>query len=86
MPTTVRRCPSRARLEPIPSRRESATPPLDDGAAGIATTIVRVLDRARIAVDDMQVHQPSLDDVFFALTGHPAERERADERDLGEAA
>jgi ABC-2 type transport system ATP-binding protein len=60
--------------------------PLDDGAAGIATTIVRVLDRARIAVDDMQVHQPSLDDVFFALTGHPAERERADERDLGEAA
>jgi ABC-2 type transport system ATP-binding protein len=60
--------------------------PLDDGAAGIATTIVRVLDRARIAVDDMQVHQPSLDDVFFALTGHPAEPERADERDLGEAA
>jgi ABC-2 type transport system ATP-binding protein len=59
---------------------------LDDGAAGIATTIVRVLDRARIAVDDMQVHQPSLDDVFFALTGHPAEPERADERDLGEAA
>jgi ABC-2 type transport system ATP-binding protein len=46
--------------------------PLDHGA-GVATTIVRALDDARIAVDDVQVHQPSLDDVFFALTGHGAE-------------
>jgi len=23
-----------------------------------------------VTVDDVQVHQPSLDDVFFALTGH----------------
>ena len=40
---------------------------------GLATTVVRALDDAGIAVDDVQVHQPSLDDVFFALTGHPAE-------------
>jgi hypothetical protein len=39
---------------------------------GLATTIVRALDAAGITVDDVEVHQPSLDDVFFAVTGHPA--------------
>jgi ABC-2 type transport system ATP-binding protein len=43
------------------------------GAAGLATTVVRALDDAGITVDDVEVHQPSLDDVFFALTGHPTE-------------
>jgi daunorubicin resistance ABC transporter ATP-binding subunit len=50
-----------------------------DGTAGVATTVVRALDAAGIAVDDVQVHPPSLDDVFFALTGHPAEPEVDDE-------
>jgi ABC-2 type transport system ATP-binding protein len=31
---------------------------------------VRALDTAGITVDDVEVRQPSLDDVFFALTGH----------------
>ena len=38
--------------------------------AGLATAVVRALDQAGITVDDVEVHQPSLDDVFFALTGH----------------
>jgi ABC-2 type transport system ATP-binding protein len=38
---------------------------------GLATTVVRALDDAGITVDDVALHQPSLDDVFFALTGHP---------------
>ncbi|HEY7398873.1 MAG TPA: ATP-binding cassette domain-containing protein [Gaiellaceae bacterium] len=42
---------------------------------GLATTIVRALDADGIAVDDVQVHQPSLDDVFFALTGQLTETE-----------
>ena len=37
---------------------------------GLATAVVRTLDEAGITVDDVEVHQPSLDDVFFALTGH----------------
>ena len=35
--------------------------------------MVRALDAAGISVDDVEVHQPSLDDVFFSLTGHPTE-------------
>ena len=51
---------------------------------GLATRIVRALDVAGITVDDVQVHQPSLDDVFFALTGHAAEDgdEEADNEEL----
>jgi ABC-2 type transport system ATP-binding protein len=40
---------------------------------GLATMVVRALDAAGLSVDDVEVHQPSLDDVFFALTGNPAE-------------
>jgi daunorubicin resistance ABC transporter ATP-binding subunit len=49
---------------------------------GLATTIVRVLDEVGVVVDDVQVHQPSLDDVFLALTGRGAEDE--EERELEE--
>jgi ABC-type multidrug transport system ATPase subunit len=50
---------------------------------GLASTVVRALDAAGITVDDVEVHQPSLDDVFFALTGRPAElAENRDESDL----
>lgn len=38
---------------------------------GLATAVVRILDQAGALVDDVAVRQPSLDDVFFALTGHP---------------
>jgi hypothetical protein len=33
---------------------------------------VRALDHAGVLVDDVEVQQPSLDDVFFALTGGAA--------------
>ena len=46
--------------------------------AGLATQVVRALDDAGVTVDDVQVHQPSLDDVFFALTGHAVEPDDAD--------
>jgi ABC-2 type transport system ATP-binding protein len=41
--------------------------------AGLASTVVRALDAAGITVDDVEVHPPSLDDVFFSLTGHATE-------------
>ena len=43
--------------------------------SGLATSVVRALDAAGIRVDDAEVLQPSLDDVFFALTGAPREPE-----------
>ncbi len=46
-------------------------------AAGLASPVVRALDEAGISVDYVEVHQPSLDDVFFALTGHPTEEAAA---------
>ena len=46
---------------------------------GLVTAVVRALDDAGVAVDDVEMHHPSLDDVFFALTGHAAEEPVADE-------
>jgi ABC-2 type transport system ATP-binding protein len=40
-----------------------------DPVPGLATSIVRALDLAGILVDNVEVRQPSLDDVFFSLTG-----------------
>ena len=37
---------------------------------GLATAFIRALDAAGVEVDDFQIHHPSLDDVFFSLTGH----------------
>jgi ABC-2 type transport system ATP-binding protein len=40
-----------------------------DSVPGLATALVRALDGAGLLVDNIEVRQPSLDDVFFALTG-----------------
>ena len=40
---------------------------------GLATRVVRALDDAGVEVDNVEVRQPSLDDVFFELTGRPTE-------------
>jgi ABC-2 type transport system ATP-binding protein len=50
-----------------------------DATPGLATTLVRALDAAGALVDNIEVRRPSLDDVFFALTGgHFAGDGRAD--------
>src|SRR5215471_13000920 len=40
-----------------------------DSVPGLATAMVRALDQAELLVDNIEVRRPSLDDVFFALTG-----------------
>jgi hypothetical protein len=49
--------------------------------SGLATAIVRALDAAGVLVDDVEVRQPSLDDVFFALTGNGVDGALADADD-----
>lgn len=40
-----------------------------DGGIGALRTVLDRLDAARLEVDDLSIHTPDLDDVFFALTG-----------------
>ena len=49
-----------------------------EGGATTMTEVVRALDAAGIGIADLALRQPSLDDVFLALTGHCAEEAIAD--------
>lgn len=40
-----------------------------DGGIGALRAVLDRLDTARLEVDDLSIHTPDLDDVFFALTG-----------------
>jgi len=50
--------------------------PISERSGAIAEA-VRRLDGAGLAVDDIAVHRPTLDDVFIALTGRAAEEDGA---------
>jgi ABC-2 type transport system ATP-binding protein len=52
--------------------RGSVTVQLPGGEAQLAE-VVRVLDQADLRVETLQLHQPSLDDVFLAKTGRKLE-------------
>jgi ABC-2 type transport system ATP-binding protein len=57
------------------------------GGAQTLVQIVRDFDEAGIAIDDIALRRPTLDDVFLSLTGHAAEERQAeDERQLARAA
>ena len=46
---------------------------------------VRALDDAHVAIEDIELRRPTLDDVFLSLTGHPAEDERQGPNAEGDA-
>jgi ABC-2 type transport system ATP-binding protein len=46
-----------------------------DGGAAVLVAAIRELDAAGIAVQDVGLRRPTLDDVFLSLTGHAAELE-----------
>jgi ABC-2 type transport system ATP-binding protein len=52
--------------------RGSVSVQLPGGESQLAE-IVRILDRANLKVETLQLHQPSLDDVFLAKTGRKLE-------------
>jgi ABC-2 type transport system ATP-binding protein len=42
-----------------------------DGEVATLRRLLEQLDAARVAVEELSIHSPDLDDVFFAVTGHP---------------
>jgi ABC-2 type transport system ATP-binding protein len=50
-----------------------------DGSAAQVRALLDEVDPARWAVDRFAVHRATLDDVFLALTGHPADRPEHDQ-------
>ena len=47
------------------------------GGSTALVDVIRILDGAGIAVDDIALRRPTLDDVFLSLTGHAAEDDAA---------
>jgi ABC-2 type transport system ATP-binding protein len=67
--------------KPLPSKDGKVLVELAGGATDVAP-VVRALDESGIAVESLELVQPSLDDVFVAKTGYHLEVE---EEDTGEA-
>ncbi len=79
------------RLQPARACTRAAAPPTAGAATDAAAAsccappagaraiapIVRTLDEAGIEVETVEVEGPTLDDVFLAVTGHPAEDDAA---------
>jgi ABC-2 type transport system ATP-binding protein len=58
--------------EPVGASREGAAVRLAGGDAQLAD-VVRALDAEDIHVAHLELHSPTLDDVFLAKTGHALE-------------
>jgi ABC-2 type transport system ATP-binding protein len=43
-----------------------------DGSAAALRRVLERLDDANVEIEQISIHTPDLDDVFFAVTGHPA--------------
>jgi ABC-2 type transport system ATP-binding protein len=54
--------------------------------SGAIAEAVRRLDDAGVAIEDIALRRPTLDDVFIALTGHAAEEETGTEAAVGVSA
>ena len=66
--------------KPLPAKDGKVVIELERGAAEVAS-VVRALDQEGIAVESLDLVQPSLNDVFVAKTGYHLE---AEEEDTGE--
>lgn len=64
----------------VPARR--AYVPVDNGSARLMEAL-RVLDQQGITVEDVSLRRPTLDEVFLALTGKPAQTTDSPEQPVG---
>jgi ABC-2 type transport system ATP-binding protein len=77
----LRRGLGHVNLEADPAALTATCADADRGALAVAE-----LSRAGVRVADFSLGQPSLDEVFLALTGHTAERAEDEDAELEEAA
>jgi ABC-2 type transport system ATP-binding protein len=57
------------------------------GGSGALVRVIRELDAEQVAIDDIGLRRPTLDDVFLTLTGHTAEEAAEDaDADVAEGA
>ncbi len=70
-------------LGPVPRDEQNLTLQVpSDGRVSSLRHLLDRLDDARIEVEHLSIHTPDLDDVFFAVTGHPsAEPEPSPEKE-----
>jgi ABC-2 type transport system ATP-binding protein len=71
--------------KPLPARDGKLLVELERGAAEVAP-VVRALDDAGLAVESLDLVEPSLDDVFVAKTGQHLEGEDTGEQPAGDGA
>jgi ABC-2 type transport system ATP-binding protein len=62
----------------IDEHTRRVTVPSEGGSRRLAN-VIREFDEASIAIDDIGLRRPTLDDVFLSLTGHVAEEQREEE-------
>ena len=62
----------------VDTKTRKLTVPTSRGSRGLVL-VIRDLDEANIAIDDIALRRPTLDDVFLELTGHHAEEESDDD-------
>jgi ABC-2 type transport system ATP-binding protein len=63
---------------PVVVEGEHVQAPVTGGGVNVVDA-VRALDAASIAIKEIQLRRPTLDDVFLTLTGHHAEEVKVDE-------
>jgi ABC-2 type transport system ATP-binding protein len=68
----------------VPETGEVSLP--TQGGTSILADVIRRMDAAGIALAELGLKQPTLDDVFLAITGHTAEKENKASEDLEESA
>jgi ABC-2 type transport system ATP-binding protein len=64
------------------TRTRTLTVPVSGGSKTLIETL-RMLDAEGIAVSDIGLRRPTLDDVFLSLTGHAAEEKKDDDEPAG---
>ena len=74
---------TRSHLEDRANGRHDVVVRVPVGSEGptVLLETVRRLDDAGIAIEDIALHRPTLDDVFLSLTGHAAETALAEEEE-----